>query len=251
MSDEEIDVWELQDMEPEEIRNKYGADEDHPVVQATGKKHFKTKIDPVLENTVLIFFSERLGNYVRGLARNLKEDINDRGDIKWEVPFGPVGIDLYQLHTMSISYFEIGAYLFVSDYLRHHPYSPGSKRLLDAIYERKGHLLTETQDYDERLRNAYHRIQTDDNLGVGFYRFILEDSEFLNEPERKALKDVNETRGDFVHDSFGLVGINEKQPVLEMVNDCQLLLEGVSDLLHEYTEYDSDFYEVFERKSDW
>lgn len=250
MSDEEIDIWELQDMGPEEIQEKYGADEDHPLVRETGEYHIESKIDPVLENAMLLHFLEQLGDHLRDLSSKLEDGINERDNIKWEVPFGPLGIDLYQLHTMSISYFESSAYLFVSDYLRHHPYSNGSQRLLDAIYERKGHLLTESQNYDERLQSAYERIQTDDNLRVGFYKSVLNNSGFLNGVEGKALKDVNNIRGDFVHNSFGLVGINEKEVILDMVKDCQLLLEGVGDLLHEYVEYESEFYELFNRKLD-
>lgn len=248
MSDDEISAWELKNLEPEEIQEKYGAGEDHPLVQETGQYHIEREIDPVLENTILLFFSERLSDYLQELAMKLREGVNDSEDIRWEIPFGSLGIDLYQMHTMSISYFEAGAYLFVSDYLVQHPHSDGSKRLVDAIYERKEHVLKESQSYEERLQSAHQRIQTDDHLRAGFYKFVLDEAGFLNEQEVEALKGVNDVRGDFVHDSFGLVGITEKEPVLTMVNNCDLLVNTISDLLHDYVEYDSNFYETFRRK---
>ncbi|MFC6723378.1 hypothetical protein ACFQE1_03005 [Halobium palmae] len=205
-----------------------------------------SEYDAATTNSIFLAWIENLGNHIGELAAGIEAEIQHRDDFYWDFAFGPAGMDLYQLHTLTISYFEISSYLIVSDELRCAPPSDNTKRLIDAIYSRKGHVLDDSQ----KQRNAFKRLQSDQNLNAGFYKFVLSESGLLDNTESEVLKRVNSIRGDFVHDFFQILEIDDKDRALDLVKDCQVLLNVISDLLHEHIEYDSDIYHLVTQNND-
>ncbi|WP_459192103.1 hypothetical protein [Halosimplex sp. J119] len=195
-------------------------------------------------NAFFLKWIENLGNQSKELATDIKTEIQSRDDFNWKFAFGPTGMDLYQLCTLTISYFEICSYIIVSDELRCSPPSDDTKRLVRAIYSRKGHVLDDSDVYGQRQRNAYKRLQSDRNLNAGFYKFVLSESDIIDSNETEILNRVNSIRGDFVHNIFQILEIENKEEVLDLVEDCEVLLELVGDLLHEHVEYDSEVYDI-------
>lgn len=196
-------------------------------------------------NSIFLAWIESLGNLIKRLSTKIKAEIQHVDSFSWEFAFGPTGMDLYQLHTLTISYFEIGSFLIVSDELRCAPPSDNTKRLVEAIYARKGHVLDESDNYGQRQRNAFKRLQSDQNLNAGFYKFVLSESGLLDSTESDILKRVNSIRGDFVHNIFTILEVNTQDRALELVNDCQVLREVISGLLHDNVEYEPDIYDMF------
>jgi hypothetical protein len=153
-------------------------------------------------------------------------------------------MNLYQLCSLTISYFEISSYIIVSDELRCSPPSGDTKRLVEAIYSRKGHVLDDSDVFGQRQQNAYKRLQSDRNLNAGFYKFVLSESKIIDSNETEILNRINSIRGDFVHNLFQILEIETEEEALNLVKDCQVLLELVGDLLHEHVEYDSEVYDI-------
>jgi len=196
-------------------------------------------------NGVFLAWIENLGKHTRELATDIKAEIQHRDDFHWEFAFGKTGMNLYQLCTLTISYFEISSYIIVSDELRCSPPSDDTKRLVEAIYSRKGHVLEDSDVFGQRQQNAFKRLQSDRNLNAGFYKFVLRESEIIDSAEAEILKRVNSIRGDFVHNIFRVIEIENEEEALNLVDDCLVLLELINDLLHEHVEYSPEAYDLY------
>lgn len=195
-------------------------------------------------NGLFLGWIESLRNHTKELSKDIEAEIQDADDFSSNFAFGTTGMDLYQLCTLTISYFEISSYIFISDELRSAPPSDDTKQLVKAIYSRKSHVLEDSDDYAQRQRNAYKRLQSDQNLNAGFYKSVLKESGIINDNEEKVLTRVKSIRGDLVHNVFQILKIDNKNEAVDLVEDCQFLLEKLSDLLHEYVEYTPEVYNV-------
>lgn len=224
--------------------------EDHTANWELSGLPIDSEYDAWTTNSIVLGWIESLGNHIKRLSTKIKAEIQRADRFSWEFAFESTGMDLYQLHTLTISYFEIGSFLIVSDELRCAPPSENTKRLVEAIYTRKGHVLDEADNYGQRQRNAFKRLQSDQNLNAGFYKFVLSESGLLDSTESDILKRVNNIRGDFVHNIFRILEVNTQDRALELVNDCQALRGVVSDLLHDNVEYEPDIYDIFLHEND-
>ena len=79
---------------------------------------------------------------------------------------------------------------------------------------------------------------------------VLCESGLIGSDESEVLKRVNSIRGDFVHNIFRIVEIDDKDQAFDLVKDCQDLLRVIGNLLHEQVTYDSEIYDIIIQNTD-
>jgi hypothetical protein len=242
MDDDEIDVWELQEMSPEEIEEKYPVSDDHPLVQETGQRHSSSRMAPVPGNTIRYLFIEGMSERVRELSEELQQEVRENGNNNTELPISDIGLRLYEIHAMALSFFEASSYLLTRDCLRR------GNEPSDGIRQWYKESDKDNIQWGMSSEGVLEAILTDleENATAAQYQSMLYQAGLLDDHLNDVVYQVRTTRNDFTHNPLRLMRVFDDDEILDMIIDCIGVAEGIEDLLDSELETDESIYRAFD-----
>lgn len=242
MDDDEIDVWDLQEMSPEEIEEEYPVSDDHPLVQETGQRRSSRRMAPVPGNTIRYLFIEGMSERVRELSEELQQEVRENGNNNTELPISDIGLKLYEIHAMAVSFFEASSYLLTRDVLRR------GNEASDGIREWYKQKDRDDIRWGMSSDAVLEAILTDleENATAGQYQSMLYQADLLNDHLNDVVYKVRSTRNDFTHNPLRLMRVFEDDEILDMIVNCIAVAEGIEGLLDNELETDDSIYRAFD-----
>lgn len=235
---------ELRELSHEEIREKYGVDdENHPLVKQTGRAYVKRKVEPTAENAVFYLFLQGLSGRVEQISSDVQENLDRSETTRVDLPLGEVGIDLFQIHALTISYFEASSYLIVTDKLRRPsvPIQPfvdyyDSTPWKEVVEDHMGH--------EETIQAIYSDLEEEANAGQ--YQHMLDRAGLIDSTLFDLVDNVREARNTYIHNPMLMVDIAGHKQVIEMVAMCISMITEIEELLEQELEIDWTIYKALE-----
>ncbi|WP_135304834.1 hypothetical protein [Haloarcula amylovorans] len=235
---------ELRELSHEKIREKYGVDdEDHPLVKQTGKAHIQRRVEPTAENAVFFLFLQGLSDSVERISSDVQENL-DRGETtRVDLPLGEVGIGLFQIHALTISYFEASSYLLVTDKLRRSgvPIQPFVDYYDSTPWKE---VVEDHMNHEETIQAIYSDLEEKANAGQ--YQHMLDRADLIDSTLFDLVDDVREARNTYIHNPMLMVEIAGHKQVIEMIAKCISVITEIEELLEQELEIDWTIYKALE-----
>jgi hypothetical protein len=195
-----------------------------------------------VRNAIYLRFVEGLAERVEALAKSIQDDLDQDSDTPLDIPLGSVGIGLFELHAVTISFFEASGWILTTwvmdveetradtliTYYSEHDYYD----FLEAV-DTKEEKFTAIRDYLQNDATAYD------------YQQILSQMGIIEQGLNDVIHDVRTSRGDYIHNPIEFMSITNVDEVLSIISNCIRISKGVENIMERELPVESAFYDMF------
>lgn len=198
-----------------------------------------------VENSIRLGIVHGLRDRVAELRVEIQENLDRESIHPLNMPFGEVGIGLFEIHVLSLSFFE-SASLIVFEWALEVDAKPTDTLLeyyRDVHQEEGESILKDTTTREEEITIVSDYLQ--ENGTAGQYQSILLRAGIIEKDLHDRIYKVRQRRNALVHQPTSLVEINDNDKLLSYILDCIRLVDGVLDTVEEEVPTDPAFYPYF------
>jgi len=198
-----------------------------------------------IENSIRLCIVHGLRDRVEELRIEIQENLDRESMHPLKMPFGEVGIGLFEIHVLSVSFFE-AASLILFEWALEVDAEPTDTLL--NYYRNEHHddgesILADTETRDEAIAAVSDYLQEE---GAAWqYQSILLRAGIIEKDLHDRIYEVKERRNDFVHQPLSMIRINDNDEVLSCILDCIRMVDEVLDSVEEEVPTDTAFYPYF------
>lgn len=173
-------------------------------------------------NAIALAFLDGFYAQVRDLHSDLvgERKESDGDDLPVEISFGGVGLKTYQIHSLTVSYYEAGTPLLCFHHL--HNSTEKGEKILEWMNENRDFIFDEDSD-DSKGSQTMDWLNSD-RSSITDIATMLDETGLLNHDK---VKRVRTERNNFLHSPLKMLYISDWEDIISMSERC---LEATEDL---------------------
>jgi hypothetical protein len=198
-----------------------------------------------IKNSIRLCNVHGLHDRVEELRIEIQESLDRESMHPLGMPFGDVGIGLFEIHALSLSFFE-AASMILFDWALEVDAEPTDTML--SYYQnehqyRGRNILTGSEGREEAISIVSDHIQ--ENGTAGQYQSILLRAGIIEKELHDRIYEVREKRNEFVHQPQSMIEIDDKDKMLSCILACSQMVNQVLDTVEEEVPTNTAFYPYF------
>ena len=205
-----------------------------------------------VKNAVTLAFIEGLSDRINEKSKELIEELEEIEEIKktdagpFEIPMEDRGISVFSIYTMGLSYIESCSVLLLHDTV-HREVEPECTQLLEyARGDQQYSRYADGGDRKEELEELLEFIYSD-RASMNDYSRLLGRTDVLNDDIIEQINNVQDIRGQFIHNPQSIANLRTSDDVIEAVQECLEVVNQIgsvtreridlNELYHDLTDY--------------